>query len=375
MTPGDIPGPIIASESVKTSATATTETKGDAPPITTSGPSIVLTTNDLTGEKIAAVQQGATTTVVGTSKDAGPVSVSNVDVKELAKEVAREMSELETAKSSQAGEKTIEGTVSTKSDSDKLLESAAAKLEADIENSAASHEAVVSASLRTRLTKLRNTQVEHHEEPEIEEAKPANIKSEVEQAAEEEAPILLQLGLVHPNNPEISVPDASVPLESKRTETKPVGSQTAPQAIKEEFGDAVKASEHEPSSSSASSTEISEPAIVPQTDMNEPVPNPDTLKSEENQDSIQIVEDRREAEATSPEPTKPAIDVGEDKAIPIEIASGSPTSQGVRDSNEASHAVTQAAVQEAHVKIAALHTSNELLHQSMYPLVIQSRPH
>jgi hypothetical protein len=56
VTPGDAPGPVIASETVQTSATATTETKGDAPPVTTSGPSIVLTTNDLTGD-----QKGSTT--------------------------------------------------------------------------------------------------------------------------------------------------------------------------------------------------------------------------------------------------------------------------------------------------------------------------
>ena len=128
------PGRVISEETVQTSGTATTEMKGDDK-LVKEGPSTVTTTNDLTGETKALAQQGSTAVQMEKSGESEPevTAVARVDVHELAKEVAQQMTELQAAKPVQSKEKLVEKTISTqKSAAENSLGVAAAKLEADI---------------------------------------------------------------------------------------------------------------------------------------------------------------------------------------------------------------------------------------------------
>ena len=97
---GAVKGPVISEETVHISATATGEIKPDSKIIMKEGPAIVVTTNDITGDVKTIVQKGSTTTFVEQAEvpkdgEEKQVTVATVDIKSLAKEIAREMAELE----------------------------------------------------------------------------------------------------------------------------------------------------------------------------------------------------------------------------------------------------------------------------------------
>lgn len=352
VTPGDAPGPIIASETVQTSATATTETKDDSKAVTTSGPSIVLTTNDLTGEQKAAVQQGSTTAVVGTSKDAAPVSVASVDVKELAKEVAREMSELEAAKLAQPGEKTLESSVSADTSLNKSLKAAAAKLEADIKNSEAKNEAEASASLKLRLEKLKNAKVQHEK---ANTSVPADAPKS-ESVVTGELPILMQLGLVHPDEVDFK--------EEKEPNAEASTNKSDPTSVQE--SDSTTPSKEvleEKATAGATTPEVTEEATPSLSNNLTPeVPTEDLKEVELTEPSAQTPITIRTSEDT-PKSNPITVAIPNQQSTPKTIPSPSSSST---TSDAAAHLATQAAVKEAHAKIADLHTSNELLHKSTF---------
>lgn len=345
VTPGDVPGPIISEETVQTSATSTSEINGDSKVTTTAGPSVVVTKNDLTDDKTAAVQKGSVTAVVEKSASSeaatgkasieqSQVAVSNVDVKVLAKEVAREMTELEAAKSTQTGEKTLESSVMT----DKSLKAAAAKLEANIKKSAAKAEAeakedsdIVQAQSEPTKEPVAveniSSQGDKGKVSEDVEQSP-NIRSEKNSFKVEGTPTLMQLGMIHSDENKEEAATTSITAIEKTEKDVP----------KPLISEAVTTSEVEKKSES-----------VP----------PAGLKPS-------VSEDKKAASDISEPYTEPSKHEAKPKDTPeTDVQSTSDTPPTSPTSDATAHAVTHAAVLEAHEKIAALHQSNELLHQKL----------
>ena len=360
VTSGDAPGPIISKETVQTSATATSKTKGDYPAVTKSSPTVVVTKNNLTGETRAAVQQDSTTAVATSSPEIakatdfkdGAVSVSSVDVKALAKEVAREMNELEAAKSSQSGEKTLETIQSTsEAASNKPLKDAASKLESDLKDSAAKanekpsgtsiHVEAETSEMVTLIEKPEIFEAKAMERGEIleEGSKPEETTEDSKTPSDvEKARILAQLGIVHSVSPTI--------LEVNEEGTIPKSETNPPPTIS-----------------------------PPRTDHSEDLA---PREDEKAKDTVPPKPVEKNSSTTSNQEPEAKARSAPSKAAESSVAF--PPLNSISDSTPAipqpepeqgSHAATRAAVKEAHEKIDKLHESNQLLHKSTFPPSLQ----
>ena len=424
VTPGDEPGIIISEKRVQTAATSTAEINGDSKPIVTAGPSAVVTTNDLTGDKTAAVQQGSVTAVVEKPAEAATtsgkasteptaVAVSNVDVKALAKEVAIQMTALEAAKSAQTGEKTLESSTTTKTDSGKSLMDAAAKLEADIKQSAAAKATdgkVKADTVPTAESKATEEPVEKpitvaKAEIQSEDGKSADVVDPIHTAQPKES--ISEVEAVQQDSIPVPKIEASArDIPGKKTDNEDTDGKTA-EIVKE--SPVVKSEESTPKDEDApvstptnlsNTFETKEPAtsvlskvesktemppvvqaLVPEeVKQTDPVPSqePESIVPEpesENQDSEELVASIKPAEEQSLEEDAQSTDAQMPQSIvsnpqpPSAAPIASETVPTPPSSDAAAHAVTYTAVLDAHAKIAKLHESNELLHQSMLPFL------
>ena len=393
VTPGDEPGIIISEKTVQTAATSTAEIKGDSKPIVTAGPSAVVTTNDLPGDKTAAVQQGSVTAVVEKPAEAATtsgkaltepaaVTVSNVDVKALAKEVAIQMTALEAAKSAQTGEKSLESSTTTETDSGKSLKDAAANLEADIKQSAAAKakdrkvqaEPVPTAESKAteepveKPITVENAEIQSEDGKSVDVVDPIPSAQSKENISEVEA---VQQDRIPVPKVEASERDISVKkTDNEDTDGKIAEVVKESPVVKSEVSKLESKTEMPPVVQALVPEEVKQTDPVPSQEPESIVPKPES----ENQDSEELVATIKPAEEQSLAEDAPSTDaqmpqpiVENPQAQSAAAPLASKTVPTPPSSDAAAHAVTFTAVLDAHAKIAQLHESNELLHQSMFP--------
>jgi hypothetical protein len=373
------PGRVISEETVQTSGTATTEMKGDDK-LVKEGPSTVTTTNDLTGETKALAQQGSTAVQMEKSGESEPevTAVAQVDVHELAKEVAQQMTELQAAKPVQSKEKLVEKTISTqKSAAENSLGVAAAKLEADIKNDPVNKPEEI--NLDPKSTRSLSTDA-------------------VESSAVPKEGKVAQSAL--PKSSEESVLKAEMetkkPANGASSETATVEQVTSPEALKEvkysgthtfESQEAVPPTETRIEESPSKEDVLEELGIIHPTII---APHLDTAKTEPNrapvEELVTKIFDSSNAENNTLEPSQPpppfkentdaeteaaapAISNGtaieepttkimEPQTAELNTTVSSQTSQPVATGFEAeAQKATHAAVLAAHASIAELHQS------------------